>query len=149
MKYKRLILIIVVFLFAAITLSPLYLSENKEHVGEIWDGLRPQHRVVENEYIAIPGFSDLYMRADYNSQNVNIYNPKENKCSMNIEMLLDDGTLLWCVCNLMPGYGFHDINLLSTLDRGVYDATLRIKCFSINTGAEINGCSFSFKIIAE
>ena len=115
--------------------------------GIRWDGNNIAVARDKNEkYIAIPCFTDLSFRANQTAQKVNIYNPKENECIMNLSIVLSDETVIWESDNTLPGYGFHDIELTKPLSSGVYEARLITRCFTMDKKSELNGSSFKFKI---
>lgn len=115
--------------------------------GIKWDGSSQLTVTNSNpKYVSIPGFSELSFNLKSDTQNVNIYNPENNKCYMNFRMVLADGTLLWKEDNVYPGYGFHKIKIKNQIDKGEYKANLIIKCFDIKTNSEVNGGIVQFKL---
>lgn len=97
------------------------------------------------ENIVLPGYTDMAFTANSLRQSVNIYNPIENDCYMNITLIAGSKTI-WECDRLMPGYGFDEITLLDTLPLGDYSAELRIRCFLIDSDAEVNGGVFKINI---
>ena len=67
----------------------------KEAIEHCWD--REDYPEVFRDDagldISIPGFNKMYFNQSKNPK-VNFYNPKENTCTMTMELYLNDGSLL-------------------------------------------------------
>lgn len=139
------IFIILAFIVSIIIFSHSFLNKNSTSGGVKWEGNQTISHNTDTQYIAIPGVSKMYFNKDSLHQNVNIYNPDQNKCTMNFKIVVDD-EIIWSEENVYPGYGFYSIDILHTMVSGVYDANLIIDCYSIETGMEANGGALGFKL---
>ena len=141
--------IILICISAAVVLL-LYIMfvrvEDNQSNGIEWHGEQQIDRGYETEYIAIPGISDMSFVKNQTSQYVNIHNPKENNCSMNFSLVMDDGFVLWSETNIQPGYGLYKIAINKLLPVGQYNCLLVVECFSQN-GSPLNGCTLEVKVV--
>ena len=145
-KNKKIAVIIlsVIILFIAIIYTD---NENKPtSSGVIWNGNQSISVRSQTDYIAIPAFGDLYLSENSLKQDVNFFNPEENKCSMDLSIYLENGELLWSNKSLMPGYGYYDITLEKPLKKGTYKAYYSVRCFTLDSQTEVNGGKFEITI---
>lgn len=143
-------IILVIFLLAL--LSALFIIKAKDSRVDIsggvkWNGEQEIANYEPTKYITIPGFYMFYFKADETLQQVNLYNPEQNECYMDMTLELKDGTVLWLGNNIMPGYGFYEIELLTTLPQGQYDALFHVDCYKLDDGQQVNGGVIECKII--
>ena len=96
--------------------------------------------------IAIPGYEKLVLKADRTDQDVLLFNPDNNKCFFQIELLSSDGETLFKSGLLEPGKALYKITLSKTLKAGSYDAVLRYSCFAEGTLSEMNGAETTLKL---
>lgn len=132
------VFVLVVLLFADNHNKPL------DSNGIEWNGNQDISSYKEEiKYISIPRFNKMYFNQSKN-QKVNFYNPKENTCTMTMELYLNDGSLLWSADNVKPGYGFYDIEIMKPLLKGVYEnCHYIVHCYNDN-GTELNGGDIKF-----
>ena len=83
--------------------------------------------------IAIPGYEVLELQANTKKQSLALSNPAQNICYFQIELYLEDGTLLWKSELIEPGKTSKPITLSKELDKGTYpNAILRYSCFRMD-----------------
>ena len=140
---------IIIGVIAIITMIVIFLFCNKsgtESNGVVWTGKQMIQSHSTVEYIAVPGFDRLTFTANQKSQKVNFYNPANNTCSMDMEIVLLNGESIWEIGNIQPGYGLYDIELEKELERGTYEkCKFVVRCFN-SYGKELNGCNLSFTL---
>lgn len=93
--------------------------------------------------IKIPGYTELYFKADVKEQDDCIVNPEENTCLFEVELSLEDGTVLWQSGEIAPGEKSPEIVLNEPLEAGIYkNVVLGYRCFSMNEERkELNGAN--------
>ena len=97
-------------------------EEIKEEVGVKGDGT-----------ISIPGYEVLKLKANTKKQTISLKNPKENDCYFKIQLMLDDGTILWESDYIEPNKISDNIVLNQELEEGVYkNAVLKYLCFKMD-----------------
>ena len=96
--------------------------------------------------IAIPGYEKPTFAADRRSQTVNLKNPPENTCAFVLTLTLEGGETLWTGKALSPGEAFTRITLLKSLAVGVYAATLRYNCYTLQDNTPLNGAEIRLTI---
>lgn len=102
---------------------------------------------IELPYISIPGFEYLTMVADQSSQNIQLYNPKDNPCYFVITLVLSDGTEIYRSDMLAPGNELTNIMLTRPLSEGVYEnALLRYTCYSLEDLLLMNGATIKLNL---
>ncbi len=99
--------------------------------------------------IAIPGYDEIRLRAGQTEQEVYFYNPKSNRCFLEISVLLDEETLFtsdW----MAPNTKIERISIEKSLSRGSYDgAVLRYSFYDLYTQRELNGAEVAVKLEVE
>ena len=136
----------VLALAIALIFKPPVSPELDESDGEKWHGKQAIEHQTEVKQIAIPGIDKLYFVANQTEQQVNIYNPDTNDCSIKFTLEVD-GETLWQSAECSPGYGFYTINLSKPLETGTYKGTLLHECS--RNGKELNSARMNIDIIVE
>lgn len=95
---------------------------------------------ADNEnYISIPGMDGLNFKSNTLNQTVDFYNPESNKCYFIIELYLSDGVLIWRSSPLKPSEHIRDIQLLKSLNKGIYrHCKLLYNCYSLSDNKPLN-----------
>lgn len=97
--------------------------------------------------IAIPGYEKLVMKAGQLVQEVELFNPEENKCYMMIEILLPDRTRLYRTGMLEPGKGINKFEISRKLGAGTYEgAILKYSNYDLTNMQELNGAETNFTL---
>ena len=100
--------------------------------------------------ITIPGFDNWTIPANETLVKCDFYNPDGNSCYFEISIRLDDtGTEIYHSKLLRPGQHLYDIELLSPVPAGSYDAVIHYSTFAIEDNSPMNGADVPFRLIAE
>lgn len=93
------------------------------------------------DFIAIPGYEILELKADSKNQSLCLPNPPQNCCYFQISLYLADGTLLWQSELIEPGEASKPIALSKALEKGKYpNAILRYSCYRMEESlSPLNG----------
>ena len=106
----------------------------------------PITRNLEN-YISIPGFESIIMKAGALQQNVMLYNPAENQCYFQIKLLLPDGKEFYSSDLIAPGEIVNDIVIDAELVSGRYSNAIMIySCFDLESLKSLNGATIKFTL---
>lgn len=101
------------------------------------------------DYANIPGFKTLIFTADSKEQNVDFYNPIENKVNLQLTLFLADGTQLYESGLIEPGKTVKEIELSQSLKAGEYkNATLHYQCYTPE-GKKSNAANIAFDLIVK
>ncbi len=152
MNKRTKILIILFFVFVALIIVGL-LSCNKNtsddpelntpesETNEIQTG------IASNGSIAIPGYEGLTFVANSKKQSIALGNPATNNCYFVISIVLEDGTLIWESEEISPGNTSKEIVLLTELEAGSYNATIKYDCYSMDKNrSPLNGAQILTKL---
>lgn len=97
--------------------------------------------------ITIPGIDGLNLKAEQLQQQVDFYNPPQNKCYFQISMFLSDGTLIWKSDYIAPSKKISEITLYKELQRGLYkNCRLVYDCYSLNDKSQLNSGEVKLEI---
>lgn len=141
-KEKRVFafLVIIIIVLAYILLSIGFKSPNKSGILLESEG----REKVLNQSISIFGFSELHMKSGELNQSFDFRNPNTNDCYMDIELLLSDGTKLFEIKRIEPGYWIKEVQLNDVLENGDYlNCFFNVQCFSLKDDTQLNGASMS------
>ena len=134
------ILIAIILVFAVFTCHILFKSSNKSGILLESEG----REKVLNQSISIFGFSELHMKSGELNQSFDFRNPSTNDCYMDISLLLSDGTKLFEIKRIEPGYGIKEVQLNDVLENGDYlNCCFNVQCFSLKDDTQLNGASMS------
>ena len=141
---KVMIAIIVVLLTGIIYLGAMMLLDLKEtNKSGILLESEGREKVL-NQSISIFGFSELHMKSGELNQSFDFRNPNTNDCYMNIALLLSDGTKLFEIKRIEPGYEIKEVQLNNVLENGYYlNCCFNVQCFSLKDDTQLNGASMS------
>ena len=141
---KVMIAIIIVLLTVIICLGAMILLDLKEtNKSGILLENEGREKVL-NQSISIFGFSELHMKSGELNQSFDFRNPNTNDCYMDIALLLSDGTKLFEIKRIEPGYGIKEVQLNNVLENGDYlNCCFNVQCFSLKDDTQLNGASMS------
>lgn len=141
---KAMIAIIIVLLIGIIYLGTMILLDSK---GTNKSGILLENEGREkvlNQSISIFGFSELHMKSGELNQSFDFRNSNTNDCYMDIALLLSDGTKLFEIKRIEPGYGIKEVQLNNVLENGDYlNCCFNVQCFSLKDDTQLNGASMS------
>ena len=104
-------------------------DDNRDDKEEIKEDVS----VSRNGSIAIPGYEILTLKANIKEQSIALKNPKENDCYFKIQLILEDGTVLWESGYIKPNEVSENIVLNRELKKGVYNnVVLKYSCFKMD-----------------
>ena len=100
--------------------------------------------------ITIPGFDNWTIPTNETLVNCDFYNPDGNSCYFEISIRLSEtGTEIYHSRLLRPGQHLYDIELLSPVPAGSYDAVIHYSTYAIEDNSPMNGADVPFRLIAE
>lgn len=141
---KVMMAIIIVLLIGIVCLGTMILLDSK---GTNKSGILLEsegREKVLNQSISIFGFSELHMKSGELNQPFDFRNPNTNDCYMDISLLLSDGTKLFEIKRIEPGYGIKEVQLNDVLENGDYlNCCFNVQCFSLKDDTQLNGASMS------
>lgn len=115
--------------------------------GLSWsDSQKPVNDVGDKKYIAVPGITDLYFIPNSEKQTVNFYNPKENMCLMDIQIVTKDNGIIWQTNGLRPNDRIQSITISNTFDDGIYPAYVIVGFKTMDNSTRLNGSTFKINI---
>ena len=117
-----------------------------DYNGVKWTGIQQATIPTEQKYIAVSGITDLVFTSNNIKQYVNIVNPKENDCLMDVKIVLQDNNILWQTENIRPDYGIYEINLNYVLSKGEYPAYVIFEYKTLDNKTKLNNATFKTKI---
>ena len=113
----------------------------------------PAREPVEKltDSIALPGYTELTLKADALEQKIAFRNPEQNFCYIQPSLWLVDGTLLWRGQLIAPGGVGNAVILARPLAAGEYkDAVLRYDCFRMDEEkSPLNGATGNLTLIVQ
>lgn len=90
-------------------------------ITDDWDtGI--DHGSVETSDITVPGYTHAVMSEGDTTLHLNIGNPETNGAGFVVSVELADGTVLYKSPLLLPGQGVSELPLLTSPEKGTYDA---------------------------
>lgn len=100
-----------------------------------------------NETITIPGVDGLSLKSGQLKQQVDFYNPSQNKCYFKISLYLSNDTKVWQSDYLAPSEQISEITLNQKMERGLYkNCRLLYECFSLNDKSPLNSGNVKLEI---
>lgn len=116
--YLTLIMILtfVFMIMVSLRIFNLDKTDNSKQ-GDIYNGIKwsDNQKSVDDfgkqKYIAVSGITDLHFISNSVEQNVNFYNPKENKCLMDIQILTKENGIIWQMHDIKPDDNMQNITI--------------------------------------
>ena len=129
------ILLLVLAAIALALIFMLFLQEAPQDEPTTQPQIDAAQETIEQnpDSIAIPGYEGLELQANTKKQTLTLPNPAQNLCYFQIELYLEDGTLLWQSELIEPGEVSEPMKLQQELEKGTYcNALLRYSCFKMD-----------------
>lgn len=152
--YLTLIMILIFIFMIIVPLRILNLDKtDNSKQGDIYNGIKwsDNQKSVDDlskqKYIAVPGITDLHFVSNSVEQNVNFYNPKENKCLMDIQILTKENGIIWQMHDIKPDDKIQNITVSNKFDSGIYPAYVIVGFKTIDNETKLNGSTFKINII--
>ena len=141
------ILIGIIYIFSIKQNQSLPTVEHKNKVIETTSELDFVPRSTESREIKIPSTNGLTFNAGVKEQEVDLYNPAENKAIIQIEIVLSDGTIIYQSNYLKPDEHINQIELTQSLQSGVYrNCKMKYYCYALNGETKLNSAEVKIEI---
>lgn len=116
-----------------------------------WQGQQlPDKSGEEAKGIQIPGYPSITIPADTKNVTVAFLNPEGNPCYFTFELVLKDtGEVLYTSKMVPPGQAIYEAELSRPLEKGEYNATIKIKTASLEDGSAMNGADVETVLIVQ
>jgi len=99
-----------------------------------------QEKNSDPESIKIPGYSTITIPADTKDVQITLGNPGGNQCYFKFELLVD-GESLYTSDFVQAGYAIENIKLEKALEKGTYDAVIKITPYSLDKKSQYAGAN--------
>ena len=99
-----------------------------------------QEKNSDPESIKIPGYSTITIPADTKDVKITLGNPEGNQCYFKFELLVD-GESLYTSDFVQAGYAIENIELSKALEKGSYDAVIKITPYSLDKQSQYAGAN--------
>lgn len=105
---------------------------------------------MDQSKILIPGYRDWNMKEGTDEVYIALYNPKDNPCYFQFNVILDEtGETLFKTGLVPPGNAVTTVKLPRNFKEGIYPITLKIKTFALNDYEQpLNGGEVKVNIVA-
>jgi hypothetical protein len=121
--------------------------EHKNKVIETTSELDFTPRSTESREIKLPSTNGLVFKAGVKEQEVDFYNPAENKAIIQIDIVLSDGTIIYQSNYLKPDERINQIELTQTLKSGVYrNCKMKYYCYALDGETKLNSAEVKIEI---
>ncbi|WP_346908294.1 hypothetical protein [Faecalicatena orotica] len=116
-----------------------------------WQGQQlPNKSGEEAVGIQIPGYPSITIPADTKNVTVAFLNPEDNPCYFTFELVLKDtDEVLYTSKMVPPGQAIYEAELSRPLEKGEYNATIKIKTASLEDGSAMNGADVETVLIVQ
>lgn len=105
---------------------------------------------MDQSKILIPGYRDWNMEAGTDEVYIALYNPKDNPCYFQFNVILNEtGEILFETDLVPPGSAVTTVKLPRNFKKGIYPITLKISSFSLDDYEQkLNGGEVKVNIVA-
>lgn len=116
-----------------------------------WQGQQlPDKSGEEAVGIQIPGYPSITIPADTKNVTVAFLNPEDNPCYFTFELVLKDtDEVLYTSKMVPPGQAIYEAELSRPLEKGEYNATIKITTASLEDGSAMNGADVETVLIVQ
>lgn len=102
------------------------------------------------EGIRIPGYPSITIPADTTDIEMNLENPAGNPCYFTFELVLKDtNETLYTSKMVEPGKAITNVTLSHGLEKGEYQAVIKISTASLEDGSAMNGANVETTLIVQ
>ncbi|MGN1032050.1 MAG: hypothetical protein ACI4PU_01190 [Intestinibacter sp.] len=138
-KKKRIILIILVLLI--VIPAGVFVNKNLSKTDLDSNAVKwVQEKNSDPESIKIPGYSTIRIPANTEDVQITLGNPEGNECYFKFEFLVD-GESLYTSDFVQAGYAIENIKLKKGLEKGSYDAVIKITPYSLDKKSQYAGAN--------
>ena len=99
-----------------------------------------QEKNSDPESIKIPGYSTIRIPANTKDVQITLGNPEGNQCYFKFEVLVE-GESLYTSDFVQAGYAIENIELKKALEKGTYDAVIKITPYSLDKQSQYAGAN--------
>ena len=137
-KKKKIVLIILILLI----LIPVGIFINKNISEELDSNVVKwtQEKNLDPKSVKIPGYSTIKIPSDTKNVQITLGNPEGNQCYFKFELLVN-GESLYKSDFVQAGYAIKNIELKKALEKGTYDAVIKITPYSLDKQSQYAGAN--------
>ena len=100
--------------------------------------------------IRIPGYPSITVDAGKDNVTMNLFNPEGNPCYFTFELVLKDtNETLYTSKMVEPGKAITNVTLSHGLEKGEYQAVIKISTASLEDGSAMNGANVETTLIVQ
>ena len=135
---KRIILIILILLIIP---AGVFINKNLSKGGLDSNAVKwTQEKNSDPESIKIPGYSTIRIPSGTKDVQITLLNPEGNECYFKFELLVD-GESLYTSDFVQAGYAIENVELKKALEKGTYDAVIKITPYSLDKESQYAGAN--------
>ena len=139
-KSKRVMILIILVLLIGIP-AGIFINKNLSKRDLDSNAVKwTQQKNSDPESIKIPGYSTITIPADTKDVKITLGNPEGNQCYFKFELLVD-GESLYTSDFVQAGYAIENIELEKALEKGTYDAVIKITPYSLDKESQYAGAN--------
>ena len=140
---KRIILIILILLIIPVG---VFINKNLSKGDLDSNAVKwTQEKNSDPQSIKIPGYSTIRIPSDTKDVQITLLNPEGNECYFKFELLVD-GESLYTSDFVQAGYAIENIELKKALEKGTYDAVIKITPYSLDKESQYAGANVKAKM---
>ena len=135
---KRIILIILILLIIP---AGVFINKNLSKGDLDSNAVKwTQEKNSDPESIKIPGYSTIRIPSGTKDVQITLLNPEGNQCYFKFELLVD-GESLYTSDFVQAGYAIENVELKKELEKGTYDAVIKITPYSLDKESQYAGAN--------
>lgn len=139
-KSKKVMLLIIVVLLIVIP-AGIFINKNLSKRDLDSNAVKwTQEKNSDPESIKIPGYSTITIPANTKDVQITLGNPEGNQCYFKFELLVD-GESLYTSDFVQAGYAIENVELEKGLEKGTYDAVIKITPYSLDKESQYAGAN--------
>lgn len=139
-KSKKVMLLIILVLLIVIP-AGIFINKNLSKRDLDSNAVKwTQQKNSDPESIKIPGYSTITIPANTKDVQITLGNPEGNQCYFKFELLVD-GESLYTSDFVQAGYAIENIELEKALEKGTYDAVIKITPYSLDKKSQYAGAN--------
>ena len=139
-KSKKVMLLIILVLLIIIP-AGIFINKNLSKGDLDSNAVKwTQEKNSDPESIKIPGYSTITIPADTKDVKITLGNPEGNQCYFKFELLVD-GESLYTSDFVQAGYAIENIELSKAIEKGSYDAVIKITPYSLDKQSQYAGAN--------
>ena len=142
MNYKsKKVMILIILVLLIIIPAGIFINKNLSKRDLDSNAVKwTQQKNSDPESIKIPGYSTITIPADTKDVKITLGNPEGNQCYFKFELLVD-GESLYTSDFVQAGYAIENVELEKGLEKGTYDAVIKITPYSLDKESQYAGAN--------